>query len=225
MPNYRKTTLQDEILMLLNKAKEKNAIITVWQSIDDRKIVCQGHIRRIDTEARILLFDPANSVHLTLQKEIDIYVKIDYKDILFKVKLISTFKNTLATQIPTEFHALELRSQKRRKLRLSNINVIGLTALHPLQKRPIKIKMSVLDLSSEGAALLASTEEIQALQEGVSVAIYQFGSKILRIPHMAKIVHIIPMSFHLKIKGHDSFRLGVRFDILMPEGYFQFFEV
>jgi hypothetical protein len=216
MSLYRTSFDFDEILKILelSRIEGKNLL---WQSIlDERKITEIDEISFDLKARRVSVVCKENAELLDAKK--DVYVKLAYKETVFKGKILKFRDKRVIISIPEEIKTQELRTYPRIRLSLEDEFAAQFSPFgpHSLLSATARINVRIVDISENGLGLIVSDKNRRLFKIGNDFWLAQIGEVSLPNKIIAKVV------YNKAIKKSE-FRVGVRLSASIPFGVFSAF--
>jgi hypothetical protein len=187
--NYRSSNDYREILRVLQKASSRPENL-IWQSHALGRNIIGIHHFEIDFVARevVIYFD---SKRFSLEHELPIYVKLDYRTSVFKVSQYRQTMNSIHFAFPGEIKTLELRTYPRHQFIPGQDKVISLRpSLSGPRESGNEIQVRAMDISEHGLGLIVSEHNRSFLKNNRVLWVTKLGYKQLVDPILSEIVYI-----------------------------------
>lgn len=209
---YRTSLEYKEILRILQKASTSTENF-FWQTNEAGRHVVKIHQFEIDFVARevVLYFDQAK-----VFENIPLFLKIDYRDTVFKVQEFSVGQNTVSFPVPKEVKTLELRSKPRFSFNKPN-KFMGIKPSLANQENGHELLVKVADISQDGMGILISENNRQFLKNNRIIWITKLQEEELPYPVLAEVVYInseVDQSFDKR--KQRELRVGLKLSAMIP---------
>lgn len=213
---YRVSTSPDEIFEILQMAKVKKQSM-LWQSKSNHKIIFQFDIIELDTKNKKISVK-YNCAGELIDPTLPIFIKLHFRETLFKGMVLDLNTDKLSVNIPKEIHVREYRNS----LRIGFFQDEESADIKPITTGPgsdamASMNVSLRDISKKGLGLLVSSKNIHLFSPGVSVLF--FGSSKIKFqnPINGKVVYKAEYS---KRSTGLSYKVGVKLDEMIPDEKF-----
>ena len=190
LESYRSSTDYREILRILQKASTTEENI-VWQSHALGKNVINIHHLEIDFVARevVIYF---NARRYEVDKELPIYVKLDYRSSVFKISDYRQGMNSIHFSFPVELKTQELRTKPRHQFDVNTDKAITIKPSITAGGKDTapELTVRVFDVSESGIGLMVSEQNRSYLKNNRILWLTKLGGETLANPLLAEIVYI-----------------------------------
>lgn len=187
--NYRSSNDYREILRILQKATllQDNFL---WQTHGLGKNVISIHRFEIDFVSREVVFY-FDQQRFQVDKELPLYVKLDYRGSVFKISDYRFITDAISFPFPVEIKTMELRANPRRIFLPSEEKYISVKPSQTANRSGLnELQFRVLDISTDGLALLVSEQNRTFLKNNQTLCITKLGDFSLTIPVNAEVIYI-----------------------------------
>jgi hypothetical protein len=215
---YRISTSPEEISEVLGLAKAKKQSM-LWQNRSSHKVFFHFDIVELDISNKKITVNYNGSSEL-IDPTLPIFVKLHFRETLFKGMVLDFDTNKLSINIPNEIHVREYRNS----LRIGFFQDEEIAEVKSLVSGGVEnspsLNVSLRDISKKGLGLLVSSKNIHLFSPG-QVIIFSGCSKVkLKTPLTGKVVYKIEYS---KKSSGISYKVGVELDEMIPEEKFEKF--
>jgi len=221
--NYRSSLDYREILRILQKASSQPENF-LWQSHALGRNIIGIHHFEIDFVARevVIYFD---SKRFSLENELPLYVKLDYRTSVFKVTNYRQSMNSLHFSFPEEIKTLELRSYPRYQFDPSMEKVVGLRpSLAGTRDSGNELQVRAMDISEYGLGLVVSEHNRSFLKNNRVLWVTKLGHKQLVHPILSEIVYINnEVDSKFLVKRQKNLKVGLKLSGVIPQEVYQNF--
>lgn len=224
LESYRSSTDYREILRILQKASSMPENL-IWQSHAIGRNVILVHHFEIDFVSRevVIYFDGRR---YQIDKDLPLYVKVDYRTSVFKVSEFRQGLNSLHFALPTELKTQELRVKPRHQFSPGmdksvtvkpSLTSHGKDTAHELTVR-------AFDVSEAGLGLVISEHNRSYLKNNRILWLTRLGDRVLEHPLLAEVVYInneIDPKF--QVRKQKDLKVGVKLSGTLPSDIYQQF--
>lgn len=210
-----------EILRILQKSSSLQDNF-LWQSLVVGKNIVKIHHFEIDFVSRGLqiYFDGATS---RIDLKLPLYVKLDYRSSVFKIKDFQVSHNCISCQLPTEIKALELRSNPRHRFDENQEKYVTLRpSLNVSMDLAMEIQVKVTDVSTYGLGLIVSENTRAYLKNNRILWVTKLQSLQLQYPILAEVVYI-SSDGESKFNRKKELKVGLKLSGVFPPRIYQAF--
>lgn len=212
-----------EVLRLLQKASSLQENF-LWQSHALGKSVIPIYQFEIDFVSRgvVIYF---NTKLYSIDKHLPVYVKLDYRESIFKINNHKQGKDALHFSFPDEIKTIEMREQLRSRVPPSDERYISLrpSLSGNINESMSTLKARVIDLSYGGAGLTVTEQNRSFLKNNRILWITKVHEVNLKFPILAEVVYMnTDIDLAYRNKRAREIRVGLKFsDALAEEVYRQ----
>lgn len=196
----------------------------LWQSHAMGKTVIPIHHFEIDFVSRevVIFFD---SQRHKLERELPLYIKLDYRTSVFKVTEYKEAKNSIHFAFPKEIKTLELRSFPRHVFSHDQEKAISLrSSLSGNRELGSELQVRALDISQYGLGVLVSEHNRQFLKNNRILWVTQIGSWKLEHPILSEVVYInTEVDSKFLVRKQKEMKVGLKLSGVMPTHVFNNF--
>lgn len=223
--NYRGSLDYREILRILQKASSQQENF-LWQSHALGRNIISVHHFEIDFVARevVVYFD---SKRFSLEHELPLYVKLDYRSSVFKVAKFRQSQNTIHFAFPDEIKTLELRTYPRHQFRPEMERVVSLKpSLSGGRDSGNELQVRVMDISEYGLGLVVSEHNRSFLKNNRILWVTRLGHHQLSEPILSEIVYINnEVESKFQQRRQKELKVGLKLSGVFPiENYKKFIQ-
>jgi hypothetical protein len=206
---YRSIKDHKEILRILQHS-ESGSENFLWQNINEKKIILSILRMEIDFISRevVVEFEQTKKIY----EDCPIFVKLDFKQSIFKVTEFIIKKNVLHFTFPSHLKALEMRTTERITFDIDDERKIKLQAPSQLKQGSQGLFVRVLDVSKTGMGLMISESGRTYFKNNPKLLLTSLGDQELEGPVMVETVYInseVPQRYRYR-KGQEL-KVGIRF--------------
>ncbi len=207
--SYRISTSGQDILQLMLKSFENKKSI-LWQTFNAHRVVhditgfdlnLQKKLIKVSHTASQELLDPARPA----------YVKLPFRDSVFKGEILSALPGSIRLKIPTEVHWREFREQERVQFKL-NEHFITLKphVPHLMPELLPTMKLAIKDITMNGFGMFTSGDNDQFFKEQKFLDVIALDESTLARSHSSYIVWRQRVQTKAELAQGLVWRLGVR---------------
>ncbi len=213
---YRVSTSPDEIFEILELAKVKKQSM-LWQSKSNHKLVFHFDVIELDTKNKKISVK-YNSTGELIDPTLPVFIKLHFRETLFKGMVLDFNTDKLSINIPNEIHVREYRNS----LRIGFFQDEEAADVKPIKTGPgsdvmAAMNVALRDISIKGLGLLVSSKNIHLFNPGGTVLF--FGSS--RIKLQAPIKGTVIYKTEYSKRGTNlGYKVGVELDEMIPEDIF-----
>lgn len=189
LEKYRSSTDFREILRIPQKASSL-AENFLWQSHALAKSIVPIHHFEIDFVSRevVVFFD---SLSYRLDKELPLYVKLDYRTSVFKITEFNESQNSVHFVFPKELKTLELRSHPRHQFSSQKEQTLSLRPnLSGAREHGDELQVRAIDISQFGFGLIIYEHNLTFLKNNRILWVAKIGAHALDYPVLAEVAYI-----------------------------------
>jgi hypothetical protein len=217
LDNYRSSLDYREILRILQKASTAQENF-LWQSHALGRNVIGIHHCEIDFVARevVVYF---SSKRLTLDSELPLYLKLDYRSTVFKITQFRQTQSSVHFPFPEEIKTLELRSNPRQQFPPDKEKVIS---LRPHAGNELHVR--ALDISQNGLGLIVSEFNRSFFKNNRTLLVTKLGEHCLTQPIHGEVVYIKnEAESRYQIRKQKELKVGLKLSEIFPSNIYQLF--
>lgn len=217
LANYRSSTEYREILRILQKSTT-NPENFLWQSHALAKTIIPVQYIEIDFITREVLVN-FNSEHHVLDQDLPLYVKLGYRDSVFKISKYRQNHNSLNFSFPDLIKTPELRTHPRMPFKASQEKFVTLrSSISNIAKDTgNELKVRAMDISEFGLGLIISESNRSFLKNNRILWVTGLQEMSFSHPVLAEVVYInSEVDPQFQIKKQKSLKVGLKLS-----GYFQ----
>jgi len=206
---------------VLLQSKDSSESI-IWQtSTDERKIFKIQNIN-IDEVRKIIRFTFDEKVS-ELNRNALLYIKLAFRNTIFKGEIIKLANNYIFVNIPEEFQLEELREFPRFEFKSNEDKYASLSIKTDLiSNSNLNLKVKLLNISQQGMGLAVSYANGDLIKAN-SVFLQAIGKHQFEKPVNATIVYDEHMSYKQNGKAVKCLKLGAKLDIDISQELLQSF--
>lgn len=223
LENYRSSLESREILRILQKSTTSGENF-LWQSHALGKTIVPIHHFEIDFVARevVITFDASR---FSLDKNLPLYVKLDYRTSVFKVTSYREARNQLHFQFPKEVKTLELRAYPRHQFRPDQERIVAIKpSLSGNRDSGSELSIRVLDISQYGLGVLVSEHNRQFLKNNRILWVTQLGQHKLEHPILAEVAYINnEVDAKFLVRKQKELKVGLKLSGFIPSFVYDHF--
>ena len=210
MEKLRVTSDKDEIKDIFQLAIKNELKTLVWQTDKtENRELCQAKIVSLNPNREELTIIPVGSGGFSFDKELTLYLRLNFRSILFKTKIQSLGEKLIQFQIPTELRILEQRVNPRVTFSEDQEVKVSFQKPGPYETAGKDFETDLVDISRFGLAYVATALNITKFHAGDKIFIKKIAKTVLDPPVEGEIMYIKP----LRKKGSISsnfYRVGVK---------------
>ncbi len=207
--SYRISTSGQEILQLMMKSFENKKPI-LWQTYDAHRVVHDITSFDLNLQKKLIKVSHAASQEL-LDPARPAYIKLPFRDSVFKGEILNALPGSISLKIPTEVHWREFREQERIQFKL-NEHFITLKphVPHMLPELLPTMKLAIKDITMNGFGMFTSGDNDQFFKEKKFLDVTALDNIHLSRAHSAYIVWRQRVQTKAELAQGLVWRLGVR---------------
>jgi hypothetical protein len=223
LDNYRSSLDYREILRILQKASAAQENF-LWQSHAMGRNIIGIHHCEIDFVAREVVVY-LDSKRFTLDVELPLYIKLDYRTSVFKVTNFRQNQNSVHFAFPEEIKTLELRSYPRHQFLPDKEKVISLKpSLAGGRDTGTELRVRALDISQYGLGLIVSEFNRSFLKNNRILWVTKLGVHHLNHPVLAEVVYINnEVESRYQMRKQKELKVGLKLSGIFPSDIYQLF--
>jgi hypothetical protein len=209
LQSYRISTSSDEILNVLQKNTQDTCIM--WQTFPSHRTIFTFHEYKIDLKTNKILI-PADVTNEKLNSKLPVYVKIPFRETVFKGSVLNIKESEISLAIPNEVQMRDFRENLRSSFIPGEKFVDIKTSVGGVSS----LKVSLKDISQSGIGLMVSENNIHLFQSGQTLELCGVNDDVLRIPLIGTVVYTSKQPKINSAKGF-FYRVGIKMFSLIPE--------
>lgn len=221
--NYRSSSDYREILRILQKSTTHQENF-LWQTFSTgKRSIIPIHHFEIDFVARevVVYFD---SEKYELNKDLALYVKLDYKTSVFKMTDFRVGPNTIHFSFPDLIKTLELRSFSRHRFLPNDDHTITIKPSLSGGRDSSELQVRLIDISRFGAGLIVSELNRSFLKNNRILWVTSLGEERLEHPVLAEVVYInSEVDPKFQTRKQKELKVGLKISGVFPKDIFQKF--
>lgn len=211
MDNYRTSKEYREILRILQKSATLHENI-LWQSHTLGKNIIPVQFLEIDFIARELVVT-FNSQHYRIDDDLPLYVKLSYRETVFKITSFKQGQNSVFFTFPELIKTEELRLTPRHTFKPLQEKYVTLrSTMNDVTKDAgNELKVRVMDISATGLGLVVSEQNRSFLKNNRVLWLTGLQDMKLVYPILAEVVYInSEVDPKFVIKKQKSIKVGLK---------------
>lgn len=188
LETYRDCSNYREILRIVQKSSYLPGNL-IWQSRPQGKLVIEATHLEIDFVSRGIAFS-YDTQKYNLDPNLPLYVKLEHRSSVFKVKEFAVGINSLVFSFPETLKTLELRSEPRFEFDEGEKEIALKPSLNLLNSDSgNEIKVRLMDLSKSGAGLLISENNRSFIKKNKFLWLTEIDGHRMYDPILAEVVY------------------------------------
>lgn len=207
----RVTANRDEIVAIFKEASKQRIPVTLWQNINGKRIVLNGVFKTTNLENNSVVLDIENPEGVLFKNRVTIYLKGNFKNILFKENLTFGSNRIVIFSIPKEIRVHELRNNPRINFRITDNKHVIFTKINPYTNQKENFDNVLIDLSEEGLAFLADSHQVTQFNKDDEIYISQISDIDFEGLIVGKLTYMKNLKINIQQKSIQSYRVGVKF--------------
>lgn len=224
LDNYRSSREYREILRILQKASSLQENF-LWQSHPYGKSIVPIQHFEIDFVSRevVIYFNPDT---YSIDVNLPLYLKLDYRTSVFKVTEYRLGTNTLHFGFPEEIKTQELRSHLRHHPSNKEQSFVHLKpATGGVRSEGVgEIKVRAMDISYYGLGLIISEQNRSFFKNNRILWVTQLNNMRLQHPILAEVVYInTEVEPRMRSNKQKELKVGLKISGVFPEKVFNTF--
>ncbi len=183
----------------------------MWQTFADHRTIFTFQDYKLDlaTKEMIVVADVSKE---KLDSKLPIYVKLPYRETIFKGNVLQINSSEISLAIPKEVQMRDFRETLRSNFNPGEKFVDIRTSLAGLGS----MKVSLKDISQTGIGLLVSDNNIHLFQTGQTLELTSVNDDQLKMPILGTVVYTTKQPKVPNAKGF-LYRVGIKMFSLIPE--------
>lgn len=183
----------------------------MWQTFPNHRTIFTFQDYKLDlkTKKMLVLADISNE---KLDSKLPIYVKIPFRETVFKGRVQQIAGSEISLNIPNEVQMRDFRETLRSSFTPGEKFVDIKTSIGGVSS----MKVSLKDISQTGIGLMVSDNNIHLFQRGQTLELCGVNDEQLRIPLIGTVVYAAKQPKAANAKGF-LYRVGIKMFSLIPE--------
>jgi hypothetical protein len=210
-----------DIKSLIDNSTSARTIL--WQSINDNRVVYAIEDYQINDEDQIvqlMIKDYKDDIDVNKT----IYIKLSYRETLFKAHVMSLVDNKLSLFVPKDVKTQELRSKPRIQFSAGDEKFVTISLENGLSKVKVQsLKFKVVDISESGISILVSDQNKTIFEKSQKVVLTHFGEFELPDPIFIEAKYSHHFRYRHRGKSVSSNKTGFAFHVLISPQYLDVF--
>jgi len=189
LSNYHITNSHTEIVDAMIRSTRANQTI-LWQTVNGQRTVYPVTGLSLDASRKMLTFtfSPSTSV---ISAAAPIYVKLAFRETVFKVSPTQTLAGQVVVTMPEEIHWRDLRVKKRLSFRRGERHVITRPYFAHLRSDQLpSLKVSLRDISERGVGVYISHQNVDFFKVGKFIELTALGEAGLPRPLLGHVMWV-----------------------------------
>lgn len=207
----RVTSNRDEIVAIFKEASKQRIKVTLWQNINGKRVIINGVFKTTNLENNSVVLDMENPDNIQFKNRVTIYLKGNFKNILFKENLTFGSNRIVIFSIPKEIRVHELRDNPRISFRSTDHKIVKFTKVNPYTRQKESYESLMIDLSEEGLAFFADSHQVTQFNKDDEIIIQKISDIDFEGQIVAKITHMKNLRIDVQKKSIQAYRVGVKF--------------
>lgn len=207
----RVTSNRDEIVAIFKEASKQRIPVTLWQNINGKRIIINGVFKTTNLENNSVVLDIDNPDGLLFKNRVTIYLKGNFKNILFKENLTFGSNRIVIFSIPKEIRVHELRNNPRISFRTTDNKHVTFSKKNPYTSKKENFNNILLDLSEEGLAFMADSHQVTQFNKDEEIFISEISDINFEGLIVGKCTYMKNLKINVKEKSVQAYRVGVKF--------------
>jgi hypothetical protein len=221
---YRTSSNWKEIIKIVEKSSHLPGNF-IWQNTGEDRVL--RNIQQLEVlpelnTMKIHLADEPDG--LTLHQPA--YLKLTFRDTIFKVNVLNIIGNVVSIVIPEEVKAKELRANPRTKFKPKDGKRVSMSlAVGIMSKSAATLDFQVIDLSEKGMSIVVSDENLEMIKNSPKILLDKLGTFDLTFKIPVELVYAHRLRYRYKgsiIKGN---RVGFRFQDKLKKSFIDNFSM
>ena len=179
--SYQISTSQQDIMEVMIKSAADNVSI-LWQSFEGHRTIYPVSALDLDLKSHqvTLSFSPTSTL---LEPHVPVYVKLAFRETVFKGQLLKTMPGQILLHLPEEIHWRDFREKKRLQFRRGERHVVTRPYFAHLRADQLpSLKVSLRDISEHGIGIYVSHDNADFFQSGKLIELTSLGENGLSRP-------------------------------------------
>lgn len=206
-----------DITDALIRSKDQK-ISLMWQTFSGHKTLFQFQIVELDLKEKKIVLT-YNGEKEFIDPKHPIFIKLYFRETLFKGKVIKFEQNKLTLSIPTEIHLREYRDNLRVSFSFDE-EFAFVRQLQPIINGANfpTIKISIKDICPKGIGLIISKQNMHLFRIGQLIEILGFSNRMLKVPIMGRVIYALR---HMVGGKKLHYKVGIELVSVLPEDVFE----
>lgn len=207
--SYQISNSQQEILEVMIKSATANQSI-LWQTRGGHRTVYPVSELNIDvTHKNLTLALSPNSALLSVNSPI--YVKLAFRETVFKGQLLKAMPGQVLVHMPEEIHWRDFRENKRLHFRRGERHVVTRPYFAHLRADQLpSLKVSLRDISERGLGIYVSHENVEFFKTGKFIELTSLGDAGLMRPLLGHVMWVRKTETKSERDEGLDWRVGVK---------------
>ncbi len=193
----------DEVLSIFKNSLEKGNSI-LWQTYENHRKIFDVTIVKFDPVKKEIILNYQSSTDF-LNQEKFVYIKLAYRDSVFKGEITSLTSQQVSVKFPQEIHSKDFREEVRHSLTPERFYAILKNKSHAST-----YKIELKDISYKGIGFYVRDRDSQAFKKGEHVLITTLGKGLLSTPLYGVVI------YSKKASREDFTQVGIKMMDYIP---------
>lgn len=208
---FKVSTDPKEILKIIKKYDNKDECI-IWQSTANERLVQTVEQVHIDNLRKIIKFKLNKNEYQDLDPTLNIYIKLSFRNTIFKGELIGNKENDIFVNIPDEVQFEELREFPRFTFGPHEDKSITLSVKSSIVANSLfNLKVKLQDISQTGLSFLVSHANYDLVIKN-DMTMSALGPLELENPLPTSVVYTDRFSYRENGKKLNCLKMGARLE-------------
>ncbi len=214
LDSYKITTSPREIFEILVKGHARGDTF-MWQSFSNHRTIFKIESFELDDARKKIKICYLSEGH-EVDNEAFAYIKLPFRESVFKGRILQAKKNVLSIDVPTEMHIREFRESLRLEFAPGEKSAFIRPSIAGVKESQLStLKVILKDVSQKGLGLYVSESNMHLFRTEQFLELVGIETSDLQIPILGKVVWSRRLQTHdLKSFGYG---VGVKMFSLIPE--------
>lgn len=199
-----------EIIKIVKRSEDMSENF-LWQNIDgSRKIYGLTEIEVLEDSFSMVLH--LSEAFPDINSEYTSYMKLGFRESVFKVKVIRVVHNLVTVLMPTEVKVKEARHTQRIKFRPKDDKRVRIVLKVDFIKASSQaLNFQLIDISETGMSILCSDENLSLLKRADAALVDALGTLELHTKQQLEFIYAHKLRYRYKGQVHVGNRVGFKF--------------
>jgi hypothetical protein len=203
LKSYRVSTHWKDIATILIKSSDNNDSI-MWQTLDSHRTIFTVREIHYSAEKKEVRLAFASTADL-IDPRIPIYVKLSFRETVFKGQILKLGKDEVTLHVPIEVQIREFREVSRHSFKAGEQSV---SMKAPNSK--VSLKLDIKDISARGLGIIVSENNSHFFQKGRTLTLEALGDTVVPHPLSSQVVYVQKKRTRSEKGQETHYQVGIK---------------